>query len=313
VPIALTDGKRDAYEPDIQLLDGDMLVAWYEKDPSSGALTARLGRFGLQGQSRWQLVLSRSDAKGRSAVVQLHDGQALVAWIETPAGGAPAIWTARVAADGRYLQPAQRAVTVSTDTWNLNAAVDSRGTFHVVYDARIGSRAKELHLLAISSAGQTERQLSADDGKDSVYPDLDFAGDRAALTWFDSRDGNTEIYLFVGDLGALADIDARSIRVTATPGESTGAYAAWNGERLGVAWCDERDGQAEIFGQEFSVSGKPLAAARRITHTLAQSSIPAIRPWRDGFALAWNEYEAAQADGHTAIVASGAMLSTMRD
>lgn len=312
-PVQLTDGRRDAYEPDIQLFDGDLLVAWYEKDAASGALTARLGRFSRQGLARWQLPLSAPAAKGRNAVVRVHGDQALVAWIETPAAGEPAVWTARVGADGSYVRPPQRAAAVGAETWNLNAAVDDAGRFYVVYDARIGSRAQELHLLTIGEGTMDEHVLSSDDGHDSLYPDLVLAGDRAALTWFDRRDGNAEVYLFVGDTSALVSpVDPRSRRVTTTRGESTGAYAAWNGGRLGLAWCDDSSGQAEIFGQDFNASGAPLGVARQLTHTPTQSSIPAIQPWGDGFVLAWNEYEAAQADGHPTIAASTAMLSTMR-
>ena len=310
LPIRLTDGKRDAYEPDIRLLDGDLLLAWYDKDAASGALTARLGRFSLQGQLRWQIALSAPQASGRNAVVRVHDGQALAAWIETPAAGEPAVWTARVGADGQYLQPARQAATVSAETWNLNAAVDGKGTFLLVYDARIGTRAKELHLLTVGAAGTEERLLSSDDGHDSMYPDLALADDRMALTWFDTRDGNAEVYLFAGKLADLrASLDSRAARITSTAGESTGAYLAWNGARLGLAWCEDIKGQSEVFSQQFDASGAALGAAQRVTDNATQSSIPAIRPWRDGFALAWNEYQSEDADGHPAIIASTAMLS----
>src|ERR1700750_3314392 len=39
-PLRITDGQRDAWEPDLQLLDGDALLVWYEKDPADGQLTA---------------------------------------------------------------------------------------------------------------------------------------------------------------------------------------------------------------------------------------------------------------------------------
>ena len=39
-PHQITNGARYAYEPDLQLIDGDALVAWYEKDAATGKLTA---------------------------------------------------------------------------------------------------------------------------------------------------------------------------------------------------------------------------------------------------------------------------------
>jgi hypothetical protein len=310
--IPLTDGKRDAYEPDIQLLEGDLLVAWYEKDAATGALTARLGRFTLTGQPRWQVALSSPGSKGRNAVVRVHGGQALVAWIEATGGAEPAVWTAGVAADGAFVQPPQRRATVSAETWNLNAAVDAAGRLYVVYDAWLGSRAKELHLLTVEGESATDHMLSGDDGHDSVYPDIALSGEHAALTWFDTRDGNSEVYLSVGDLAGVSTLESRGVRITHTPGASIGAYVAWNGQRLGLAWCDDIAGQSEVFIQRFSASGTASATAHRVTRNPTQSSIPAIQPWQDGFALAWNEYQAENAEGHPAIVASTAVLSLIR-
>jgi hypothetical protein len=310
-PIQLTDGQRDAYEPDIQLVGEDLLLGWYEKEASTGALTARLGRFSQQGQPRWQLTLSAPEAKGRNVVVRVHADQALVAWIETPVDGESALWTARVGIDGAYVQPPQHRVPVSTETWNLNAAVDNTGALYVVYDAKIGSRAKEMHLLVVSAEGVAEHVLSSNDGHDSTYPDVSLSGEHAALTWFDSRDGNSEVYLFVGDIADLQEpVDNHGRRITDTPGQSIGAYIAWNGDRLGLAWCDDSTGQSEVFSQEFDLKGSPLGAALRRTRNPTQSSIPSIRPWRDGFALAWNEYQQATDDGgHPGIIASTAVLS----
>jgi hypothetical protein len=40
-------------------------------------------------------------------------------------------------------------------------------------------------------------------------------------------------------------------------------------------------------------TGTPLGSAERVTQTGAWSLVPAIRPWRDRFALAWTEYRPA--------------------
>jgi hypothetical protein len=92
---------------------------------------------------------------------------------------------------------------------------------------------------------------------------------------------------------------ARGARVTNTPGHSIGAYVTWNGDRIGLAWCDDSDqAQHEVFFQQFLVSGAPASAAVRLTHTRASSGVPVIKPWKSSFALAWNESEAAPDGGH---------------
>ena len=44
-------------------------------------------------------------------------------------------------------------------------------------------------------------------------------------------------------------------------------------------------------------AGEPLAAPSRLTDTPTDSMIPAIEPWRDGFALAWDEVAPAPGTG----------------
>jgi hypothetical protein len=94
------------------------------------------------------------------------------------------------------------------------------------------------------------------------------------------------------------EIDGRSRRVTSTPGESIGAYLAWNGDRLGLAWSDKTPGQHEVYFESFDSSGEPRETARRITENSSWSLVPAIRPREAGFALAWNEYVPASAEIH---------------
>ena len=65
------------------------------------------------------------------------------------------------------------------------------------------------------------------------------------------RDGNEEVYLFVGPVDELrVGLKSRATRVTWTAGESIGSYLAWNGREIGLAWCDDTDGgQHDIYFQ----------------------------------------------------------------
>ena len=95
-----------------------------------------------------------------------------------------------------------------------------------------------------------------------------------------------------------SEIDGRAQRVPDTRGESIGAYLAWNGTRIGLAWCDDTVGQHEIHFQAFDRRGRALTASRRVTDNSMSSLIPAIVRWRDGFALAWSEFVPATPGGH---------------
>ncbi len=101
---------------------------------------------------------------------------------------------------------------------------------------------------------------------------------------------------------------ARAQRVTTTPGQSIGAYLAWNGERLGLAWSDDSTGNYEVYFEPFDVHGAPLAPPPRMTQNATGSLIPAIKPWRDRFALAWSEIEPGAHGVHGAATKSEVVI-----
>jgi hypothetical protein len=145
----------------------------------------------------------------------------------------------------------------------------------------------------VTLTGAHLHQITEDDGVPSKYPDI--AGTtHQALTWFDERDGNQEVYLKVGSRTAIRDPAVKPLRVTTTAGESIGAYLDWatgsRDERIGLAWSDNTEGQFEVYFQAFGPDGRPLGAARRVTTNGTASLIPAIVAAGDAFALAWNEY-----------------------
>ena len=199
--------------------------------------------------------------------------------------------------------PARRVADASRTTWNLNAAVAPGSTpaaprAWVVFDAKVGTRSDEMFLVDVGASASPVTRLTSDDGISSKYPDASPAGGRVAITWFDTVDTNEDVYLAVGLASQLLRPDglsaAKATRVTSTPGHSIGAYVTWNGPRVGLAWCDDTVGQHEVYVQTFNPSGRPQARPHRLTETQDGSLIPAIEPWRSGFAMAWTEHEAAR-------------------
>jgi hypothetical protein len=126
----------------------------------------------------------------------------------------------------------------------------------------------------------------ADDGYASVYPDLQVSDGRLAIRWFDVRDGDEEIYLAITDPMRL-DVESRAMRVTHTAGHSIGAYLAWSGERLGLAWCDDTSDRYEIFLAAFDADGKMRSPPSVLSDGSPHHWVPAILAWREGFAVAW--------------------------
>src|SRR4030042_958061 len=90
--------------------------------------------------------------------------------------------------------------------------------------------------------GSDLRVTSAEN--DSYWPSLSWTGSEFGVSWFDSRDGNSEIYF--ARLDAAGVMQGSEIRITSDSGESMFPALAWTESEFGVAWFDARDGNPEI-------------------------------------------------------------------
>lgn len=313
-PLAVTDGEREAYEPDLAFLGDDYVIAWYEKPVGGGWESAWLARIDRNGGERWRRLLPAEGGAGLRPVVRVQGQNIHVAWLRNLPEGSADIWYARYDPEGAEQRAPRMLALANPDTWNLNAALDDAGYLHLVYDAKVDTRAKELHHVIVDGAFSRSEVLSADDGLDSLYPDIAIAGSRVALTWFDSRDGNEEVYVAAGTMtDSLQDRVAQARRVTDTPGRSIGAYVAWNGPRLGLAWTDDTGGRTNAYVQVFTPVLSPEAPARALLDTRDTASIPSITAAGAGFAIAWNEYaQPSKEPGHGEIRTSKALVARVR-
>jgi hypothetical protein len=291
----LTDTPDASYEASIEYIGDGFAIAWYEQT-SDGKQTAMLGAWDRDGVRKWLQPI----APGSRNPVIATDGRAIVAaWIQAEPDATERVYVGTWDKDGHESGARAQVGQASKTTWNLNLAVDRSGTW-VVFDAVASTRASELFLVHLDATGAHPSRLTRDDGAESKYPDLKISDEgRVALTWYDMRDGNDEVYLFVGDPSDLQkEIDDRSQRITTTEGESIGAYLAWNAEEIGLAWSDKTPGVHDVFFRRFDRAGMPIGSEQRITQTTGWSLVPAIRPWRTGFALAWTEYQPTSSQIH---------------
>lgn len=327
VEYRLTASAGRSYEPSIDVPDpktsDHLIVAWYEVAADDSSSRARVGAWTAAGTPRWTRTLSDSRRDGRAAVVAVIGDRMQCVWIEETrlapgvdrvGEGAPgsrvadaepnvsaAIWAQQLSLDGEPLGVAHRVADASHTTWNLNLSVDAEGVPWVVFDAQLETRAHELFLARLDRDRAMVKRLSVDDGASSIYPDLAFGAGRAAVTWWDTRDGNAEVYFAVVDEEELPrGIEPAATRVSDTAGESLGAYIAWNGSRFGLAWSDEVEaGQPhDVYFQRFAANGAPDGGPRRLTDNPTASLIPAIRAAGSRFALAWNEDVVNARDDH---------------
>ncbi len=314
----VSDGRRLAYEPDLLLADDQLVVAWYEKDAATGRLTAMMAGIDEAGRLLWRVPVTDATARTKNPVVRQIGQHLHVAWIQQVAvdeegggdkEGGTTIWHRRFSLDGVPETPPRQIGQASANTWNLNATVYGTSLI-VTYDAAKGAAAHELQMLVVTDKAVRHSQLTPNDGYASLYPDLQVnAAGQAALTWFDEKDGNREVYLLVVPFDVLGTAQMPPPRrITDDKGESIGAYVAWNGPTIGLAWSDEVRGSREIFFATFSDEGHPLGPVRQIGSSEGKASIPSIRASGSGFFIAWNDYIAATGNGHGPVASSAARL-----
>ena len=296
-------GTDAAYEADLASDGERLIVGWYEKTDSD-VLTPKLGVWSRDGERQWATTLAPS---GRNTVVDVRGETIFAAWIQDDTATTSSVWAGWWNVAGEAMGEPARLAPAGRTTWNLNATLDGEGQAWLVFDAIAATQADELFLARTDLNGAPiVRQLTPDDGFASKYPNVALADDRAALTWFDERDGNQEIYVAVAAVADIGtDLEEVAHRVTDTPGHSIGAYLGWNADRLGLTWSDDSSGQHEVFFQAFDVLGDRIGEERQVTWTPSASLIPAIRPWRTGFILAWNETDLpAEPAGHSGTLSS---------
>lgn len=310
--LRLTTTSAESYEADIAPLDGSFAIAWYEK-AEDGALRAQLGTWSRDGTPKWTVPIGVGAGNSRNPVVRGLGDALFCAWIEADADDYEFVWGGWWGLDGTPRGAPVRLGAAGETTWNLNAAVSPSGEAWVAFDAEAGTQVEELFLATLAGGRATLARLTADDGIRSKYPDIALEGTHAALTWFDERDGNREVYLTIAPADELLlSAEGRARRVTLTPGASIGAYVAWNRDRVGLAWSDDSSGNYEVFFQSFDSAGNPLAQFQRLSDTPTSSMIPAITPWRDGFGLAWDEVEFIPRIGHGDDTRAEVVFATVR-
>lgn len=301
----LTADAEQSYEVSLAATDDALAVAWYGRHDDD-RLSAYVGVWEADAGWRWRRHLS-GERRSRNPVVRAHGDRLFVAWIEAGQGADSdevlryGYWLA----DGTTVSPPRTIGAVGAQTWNLNAAFRPDGESAIVaFDAPDRTGVYELFLASAEPDRADLTQLSGSDGFASRYPDIavssDAAGDSAALTWYDEKDGNQEVYLAALDLAAMraGDIDLHAQRISFSDGPSIGSYLAWKGETIGVAWSDRSVQSFDIRFQAFDRSGEPLGAVVPVTNTPTDSLIPAIVSWADGFSVAWNEMQAAAGGVH---------------
>ncbi|MDD5312833.1 MAG: exo-alpha-sialidase [Dehalococcoidia bacterium] len=121
----------------------------------------------------------------------------------------------------------------------------------------------------------------------SKEPSVAVSGNIVHVVWFDSRDGNDEIYYRRSlDGGATWGADTR---LTDNSSVSDNPSIAVSGSNIHIAWYDQRDGDAEIYYKRSLDGGATWGADTRLTDCLGNSYTPSIAVSGNTVHVAWHD------------------------
>ncbi len=141
-----------------------------------------------------------------------------------------------------------------------SVAWSANGAYVIVWqDFRTGTK-YEIYQAALMPSGAVTAGPALVSGASSSYaPSLVGAGGGFGMAWYDTRDGNNEIYFARLDAGG-GKIGA-DLRLTNNVSDSNSPFLAWTGGEYGVFWRDNSGGTNDVWFQRVSSAGAALGSA----------------------------------------------------
>jgi len=178
------------------------------------------------------------------------------------------IYAQRVDAEGRLIQPNQRLTREPSNSEAPSVAVHDAGVAVAWMDGRSGRRAV---WFATFTRGLTrvtvDRQVSPVN-QSAVAPQLVWNRDRWMLAWYDDDEASPDHELWGATRDAAGNPLVAARRLTMDAGFSRYPSLLPLGDRVLVAWADDRDGaQYSLWARVFNTDFSPLSAESRVTRT----------------------------------------------
>ena len=244
--VALTYSTTPQSMPSVAVLNNYVHVVW--ADFTMMGNTEVYYRRSTDSGNSWESPVQISNAEGFSghASIAARDSYVYITWHDTRHGFSNSEIYYRRSTDRGATWSLETRLTEYQNFSNVPSVAVVDSVVHVVFeDNRDGNF--EMYYLHSTDNGQTWASATrlTDDGAESHFPSLTASGSNVHLVWQDLRDGNEEIYYKVSnDYGITWDPD---VRLTDDASVSQNASICVSGERVHVAWDDERPGNFETY------------------------------------------------------------------
>ena len=187
---------------------------------------------------------------------------------DTVGQGGYELYAQRVDGDGRLILPNQRLTRDASNSESPAVAVSDTGVALAWTDGRSGRRAV---WFATFTRGLTrvtaDRQVSPA-SQSAVGAQVVWNRDRWVLAWYDDDDASADHEVWGATRDASGNPQVAARRLTVDPGFSRYPSLLPLGDRVLVAWADDRDGaQYSLWARVFHADLTPLGAESRVTRT----------------------------------------------
>jgi hypothetical protein len=257
---------------------GSVHVGWTdERDSNAEVYYEKLTNAGVTVVNDQRITIDPTPAGAPSVAPSIAvdpSGSVHLAWGDGRDGNAE-IYYRKLSNSGVPLSSDTRLTVDPAVSWQPAIAVDLGGFVHIVWmDSRTGNGEifyKRLDNNGAALAPDTQQSL---DAADSAFPRIssDALG-LLHLVWVDQRNGNADIYYRKLDpAGAPLTLE---LFVTSDPGTSWFPDVAGDASgRAQILWCDDRDGNFEIYYQKLKGLGATVIDDTRLTQAMGESVLP---------------------------------------
>lgn len=146
-------------------------------------------------------------------------------------------------------------------------------------------------------------------GNLASLPSLVWAASAWAVTWQDSRDGNSEIYFARLDTGGA--LVGPELRVTNQPAESLRPIMAWTGSEHAIAYEDTRTGISAAYLSSVNAGGTGLVLDQLVWQGTGSPKQPSIAYNGDAssYVLTWDDFRDNALKIHSGAVTSAGVVT----
>jgi len=241
--VRVTTAAADSRYASLVWAGGAYGVAWTDgRDGNNEIYFARIDAAGSKIGSDLRVTNAASDSTYASLV---WTGSAYgVAWQDNRDGNYE-IYLARIDAAGNKIGADVRVTNNASGSGSPSLAWTGSEYGVAWDDLRDGNY--EIYVARLDAAGSKigPDARVTNSPSYSGLPSLVWTGSEYGVAWRDQRDGNDEIYL--ARLDAADSKIGPDLRMTSDASFSESAALIWTGTEYGMAWRDDRDGNAEIY------------------------------------------------------------------